>query len=125
MGIEVEVDEIVTSTSATIDHLRTHLPEVDSILAVGAEGMLEELRGAGFEATAWQSVLAPAKTPAPIVERLSIEIRKALDDPDFRKDIEKLGAIPYGTTPREFQTFLAAEVEKWGQVIRASGATAE
>jgi 4-nitrophenyl phosphatase len=52
MGIEVEIDEIVTSTSATIDHLRGHLPEVRSILAVGAAGMLEELEAAGFQATA-------------------------------------------------------------------------
>jgi 4-nitrophenyl phosphatase len=52
MGIDVEIDEIVTSTSATIDHLRTHLPDVRKILAVGAAGMLEELRNADFEATA-------------------------------------------------------------------------
>ncbi|MGZ8562020.1 MAG: HAD-IIA family hydrolase [Candidatus Limnocylindria bacterium] len=52
MGIETDRDEIVTSTSATIDHLRTHLPEVRRVLAVGAQGMLDELRAAGFEATA-------------------------------------------------------------------------
>ena len=52
MGIAVQADEIVTSTSATIDHLRSHLPEVQRVLAVGADGMLDELRGAGFEATA-------------------------------------------------------------------------
>ena len=52
MGIETEIEEIVTSTSATIDHLRAHLPEVRTLLAVGAQGMLDELRGAGFEATA-------------------------------------------------------------------------
>lgn len=52
MGIAAELDEIVTSTSATIDHLHAHLPEVRRVLAVGAPGMLDELRGAGFEATA-------------------------------------------------------------------------
>ena len=52
MGIEAQPDEIVTSTSATVDHLRLHLPEVRSVMAVGAAGMLDELRGAGFEATA-------------------------------------------------------------------------
>jgi glycerol-1-phosphatase len=49
-GIEASTDEIVTSTSATIDHLRQHLPGVSSILAVGASGMLDELRAAGFRA---------------------------------------------------------------------------
>jgi glycerol-1-phosphatase len=52
MGIPAAMDEIVTSTSATIDHVRAHLPHVRSILTVGAHGMLEELRLAGFEATA-------------------------------------------------------------------------
>lgn len=52
MGIETDLDEIVTSTSATIDHLRAHLPEVRRVMAVGAEGMLDELRAAGFDATA-------------------------------------------------------------------------
>jgi len=52
MGVPVEPSEIVTSTSATIDHLRAHLPEVRTVMAVGAEGMLEELRAGGFDATA-------------------------------------------------------------------------
>ena len=52
MGIPAEIDEIVTSTSATIDHLRAHLPEVRRVMAVGAEGMLHELLAAGFDAIA-------------------------------------------------------------------------
>lgn len=49
MGIAADADEIVTSTSATIDYLRRHEPDVRTILAVGAEGMVDELRAAGFE----------------------------------------------------------------------------
>lgn len=49
-GIATTVDEIVTSTSATIDHLRAHEPGVNRLLAVGAAGMLAELRAAGFDA---------------------------------------------------------------------------
>ena len=52
MGISASIDEFVTSTSATIDYLGKHLPEVRRVLAVGAPGMLEELRGAGLDATA-------------------------------------------------------------------------
>jgi len=53
-GIETSPDEIVTSSSATVDHLRSHLPTVEHVLAVGADGLLEELRDAGLEATAAQ-----------------------------------------------------------------------
>ncbi|MGI8999758.1 MAG: HAD-IIA family hydrolase [Candidatus Limnocylindria bacterium] len=49
MGIPTTVDEIVTSTSATVEHLRRHAPEVRSILAIGAEGMETELRTAGLD----------------------------------------------------------------------------
>jgi 4-nitrophenyl phosphatase len=52
MGIAADLDEIVTSTSATIDYLHLHAPAVRQVLAVGASGMVDELRGAGFEATA-------------------------------------------------------------------------
>jgi HAD superfamily hydrolase (TIGR01450 family) len=52
MGIPAELDEIVTSTSATIDHLKGHLPQVHTVMTVGAPGMLEELQAAGFAATA-------------------------------------------------------------------------
>ncbi len=49
MGITADAAEIVTSTSATIDHLRRHEPQVRTVLAVGADGMVEELRTAGYE----------------------------------------------------------------------------
>lgn len=49
MGIAADATEIVTSTSATIDHLRRHEPQVRTVLAVGADGMVEELRSAGYE----------------------------------------------------------------------------
>jgi HAD superfamily hydrolase (TIGR01450 family) len=51
MGIDATVDEIVTSTSATVEHLRRHVPEVRSVLAVGADGMRAELTEAGLEVT--------------------------------------------------------------------------
>jgi 4-nitrophenyl phosphatase len=52
LGIRAGADELVTSTSATVAHLQAHLPEVRRVLAVGASGMLDELRAAGLEATA-------------------------------------------------------------------------
>ena len=59
MGIRTTADEIVTSTSATIEHLRRHAPEVRSILAIGAEGMESELREAGLDVTMASAAVAP------------------------------------------------------------------
>ncbi|MEX0625692.1 MAG: HAD-IIA family hydrolase [Chloroflexota bacterium] len=66
MGVPVEPHEIVTSTSATIDHLRAHLPEVRTVLAVGAEGMLEELREGGFDATVAGDAADPSYDGGPL-----------------------------------------------------------
>src|SRR5688500_3493291 len=52
MGIATDVEEIVTSTSATVDHLALHAPGVRSVMAIGAEGMQRELESAGLEVTA-------------------------------------------------------------------------
>jgi len=48
MGVPTEIDEIVTSTSATVDHLRVHLPDVRRVMAVGAPGMLVRAASGGF-----------------------------------------------------------------------------
>jgi len=58
-GIAVTAKEIVTSTSATIEHLREHLPAVASVVALGAPGMLEELRAAGFQAVSAAEAAPP------------------------------------------------------------------
>ena len=65
-GIEAEVSEIVTSTSATIDHLQAHQPDVHRLLAVGAGGMLAELESAGFEVVHARSAEAPDWNGAPL-----------------------------------------------------------
>jgi 4-nitrophenyl phosphatase len=65
MGIGTSVDEIVTSTSATVEHLRRHAPDVRSVLAIGADGMRDELLAAGFEVQMAHSV-RPSSPGAPL-----------------------------------------------------------
>lgn len=67
-GIETSVDEMVTSSSATVEHLRRHAPEVRSVLAIGADGLREELLAAGF-ATTMAGEAAPAVPGGPLGER--------------------------------------------------------
>lgn len=80
----------------------------------------------GFEATApWVGVLAPAGTPAPIVNLLSEEMRKSLAKPATRERMKQLGAITVGDTPAEYAAFLKKDHERWAQVIKAAGVKAQ
>jgi tripartite-type tricarboxylate transporter receptor subunit TctC len=80
----------------------------------------------GFEQTApWVGLLAPAGTPAAIVERLGEEMRKSLARPETKERFKALGAVAVGDTPAEFAAFLKKDHERWARVIKASGVTAE
>jgi tripartite-type tricarboxylate transporter receptor subunit TctC len=76
----------------------------------------------GFEAGSWWGVGAPSHTPVEIVETLNREINAALADPAIKKRLAELGTTPLVFTPAEFGAFVAAETEKWANVVRFSGA---
>ena len=81
---------------------------------------------AGLEQTApWVGVLAPARTPPAIVNRLADEMRKSLARPEMRERMKSQGAIIIGDTPAEFAAFLKKDSERWAQVIKAAGVKAE
>ncbi len=80
----------------------------------------------GFEETApWVGLLAPAGTPAAIVNRLSEEMRKSLARPETIARLKGLGAITVGDTPGEYLKFLKKDYARWARVIKASGVKAE
>jgi tripartite-type tricarboxylate transporter receptor subunit TctC len=76
----------------------------------------------GYEATSWIGLGAPAHTPAEIVEKLNGAVNAALAEPANRKKLADLGAAVMRGTPADFHKFIADEIEKWGKVIRFSGA---
>ena len=79
----------------------------------------------GFEATSWQGLLAPAKTPATIVNTLNGEVKKALDDSDTQRQLDKLGRDPFRLTPQEYEDYLRKEHVRWGRIIRDGNIKAE
>jgi len=72
----------------------------------------------GFEATTWQGIGAPKKTPAEIVARLNKEINAALADSEIKTRLAKLGGTPMPMSPTECERFVVAQTEKWAKVIR-------
>lgn len=76
----------------------------------------------GFEASSWFGLLAPAGTPADIVNRLQQETAKALALPAVKERLLAQGAIPGGQSPAEFARQIDSELVKWAAVVKASGA---
>ena len=79
----------------------------------------------GFDVTSWYALVAPAGTPAPIIDRLHRELVKALAEPEVKERIAGLGAEPVGNTPAEYTAFMKEEIAKWTKVIKAAGITAQ
>jgi len=84
-----------------------------------------ELGFSGFEVVGWFGWLAPAGTPAAIVNRLNAEIVKALKTADVRERLLSQSTEPVGNTPKEFAAFVKSERDKWAQVIRRAGVRME
>lgn len=86
-----------------------HVPGVPSFAQQGF---------AGFEAPTWWAFLGRAGTPEPILRRMQEALAQVLADPEVRGKIEEQGADVRATGPEECRRFLAAEIERWGRVIR-------
>jgi tripartite-type tricarboxylate transporter receptor subunit TctC len=92
------------------------LPDVPTVAESGVPG---------FEAVSWFGLVAPAKTPAPVLAKLESEVDTILRMPDVQKRFTELGAEPGTISGKAFEKFLADETAKWSKIIQASGATME
>ena len=79
----------------------------------------------GLEVSVWFGLLAPAGTPRPIVDRLNLEIGRALGDATLKARLADLATVPMHTTPEVFSSMIRADIAKWGKVVRDAGIKAE
>jgi tripartite-type tricarboxylate transporter receptor subunit TctC len=79
----------------------------------------------GYEATGWQGIGGPRKTPPEIIEILNREVNTALADPGFKRRLADLGFEPFANSPAEFGKFIVEYTNKWAKVIHAAGIKAE
>jgi len=92
------------------------LPDVPTV----SETVLKD-----FDMGAWQGVMMPAGTDPKIVNVLSTEIRKALQDPAMLKQLDAQGAQVLGSTPEQYAQYLANEIKRFAEVVKAAGVTVE
>lgn len=75
----------------------------------------------GYEVQNWNGILAPARTPKRIIDRLHNEIVQIIRSPDFVRQLTAQGAVAIGDTPKEFEMVIRADIEKWAAVIKDAG----
>ena len=121
-----EVDEVVMPVSTALVHIRTGKVRA---LAVLTEERIPALPNVptgieagvpGFTMPLWYGMFAPAGTPSEIVARLARELAKTLDMADVRERLSALGVDPWPGTPEQLRDLLGAEIERYGQVVRAA-----
>ncbi|TFZ00595.1 tripartite tricarboxylate transporter substrate binding protein [Ramlibacter henchirensis] len=88
------------------------LPQLPDVPTVSEAGLT------GYDSTGWFGVVAPAGTPAPIVERLNAEITAALNDEQTKTSMRNLGVEPAPSKPDAFDAYIRSETQKWAKVIR-------
>ena len=102
---------------ATGDSRRSPLlPDIPTVAEAGVPG---------FHAVIWSGMLAPAKTPAAIIDRMNAEVVRALAVPDVRgRMLNQLGLDPVGSKPAEFGQFVRDEITKWAKIAKLAGVKA-
>ena len=99
--------------AATTVKRSAFFPEVPTMIESGV---------AGYDFTTWYALVVPAATPKTVVARLNAELAKIAENPSVKEQFAGQGLEPAHTSAGEAQTYLAAELQKWGKVIKASGA---
>jgi tripartite-type tricarboxylate transporter receptor subunit TctC len=75
-----------------------------------------------FEASIWLGLMAPKGTPADVVSKLNAEVRKIVNNPEVKAAWAKQGAVPMSMTVPEFDQYLSADIAKWANIVKVSGA---
>ena len=103
---------VLKALAVTSDKRFPGLPDVPTVAESGVPG---------YQASSWNGIAAPARTPKPIVDRLNREVYAALAVPEVRKRLNDLGVEPRAGTPESLRKLLVSEIAKWKAVIERAG----
>jgi tripartite-type tricarboxylate transporter receptor subunit TctC len=121
-----EVDMMFNGLAPALPHIKSGKVRA---LAVGGDKRsplfpeLPTVKEAGFEfnTTGWYGVVAPKGTPQPVIQALHKGLQQALASPQLKAQFTKLAVETVGTSPQEFSSLIAEELQKWAKVIKAAG----
>jgi len=102
----------VRALAVTGKERSAQLPDVPTVAESGV---------AGYEYYTWFGLWAPRNTPAPIIEKLYDEVRRALADPSIKKRIAASAGEPSAMALADIEPFVQAEIEKWAKLVKRAG----
>ena len=129
--ISGQVHMMFATTGAVMGHIRANLVRPIAVTTIKRTQQLADIptiseQGLpGFDATTWHGLVAPSATPAAIIATLHKATVTALKDPAVTKSLDDLGVDIAASTPEEFARYIASEIPKWTDVVKASGAKLE
>ena len=126
-----EVDVMFATAASVIGHIKSGTLRALAVTTPKRTPLLPdmptvaELGLPGFDATTWHGLVAPAATPADVIQALHRATVTALQDPETKKSLTDLGVDIVGSTPEEFDAYVKSEIPKWTAILEASGAKIE
>jgi tripartite-type tricarboxylate transporter receptor subunit TctC len=126
-----QVQSMFDNTPSALPHVRGGKLRAIAITSAQRSALLPDVPTLaesgfpGFDVQSWFGLAAPAGTPRPVVDRLNAELGKVLANPDVSQRLLNLAATPAPGTPEQMRSFAAAEVKRWHDVVKLSGAKAE
>lgn len=128
--ISGEVDMCFSNIPASLGHIKSGRLRVIANTGDKRAELLPDvptLKESGLDVSTivWFSILAPAATPRPIIDKLAGALIKMPHAPEMKKRLADLGAEPVGSTPDEFNKFLRDETAQWAEVVKAAGVRLE
>jgi tripartite-type tricarboxylate transporter receptor subunit TctC len=122
-----QVQVLFDAVPSSLAHIQSGALRALAVTTAIRSGVLPDLPTVadtvpGYEASTWFGVGVPKGTPTEVIEKLNREINAGLADPTVKARLAEVGTSVFSATPSDFGKFIAAETEKWGKVVKFSGA---